>query len=80
LSDVWLPEVEVPDEFEEIGCCSLEVSVGGKQGVYVDMEDLKRASPVTNANNYAVRTSLTCDYGDSRTLLVRPIGRGQVQV
>jgi hypothetical protein len=43
LSDAWLPEVEVPDEFEETGRRGLEgiISVGGKQGVYVDIENLK---------------------------------------
>jgi hypothetical protein len=32
-----------------MGRRSLEVSVGGKQGVYVDIEDLKGASPVPRA-------------------------------
>ena len=56
MSGAWLPEVEVPDEFEEMGRGSLEgiMSVGGKQGVYVDIEDLKWASPVLRAT-YAVR-------------------------
>lgn len=57
LCGAWLLEAEVADEFEEeTGCRSLEgiMSVGGKQGVYVDIEDLKGASPVPRAT-YAAR-------------------------
>lgn len=48
MSGEWLPEVEVPDEFGEMGRRNLDgmMSVGGKQGVYVDIEGLKGASPV----------------------------------
>jgi hypothetical protein len=51
LSGAWLPEFEVPDEFEETGRRDLEgiMSVGGKQGVYVDIEDLKGTSPAPKA-------------------------------
>ena len=48
MSGEWLPGVEVPDELGEMGRRSLDgmMSVGGKQGVYVDIKDLKGASPV----------------------------------
>ena len=57
MSGAWLLEVDVADEFEEeMGRRSLEgiMSVDGKQGVYVDIEDLKGASPVPRLT-YAVR-------------------------
>ena len=59
MSGAWLPEVEVADEFEEMGRRSLEgiMSVGGKQGVYVDIEDMKGASLVPRAT-YAARGPL----------------------
>jgi hypothetical protein len=50
LGEEWLSETEVPEEFEEMGRRfpdgATATSVGGKQGVYVDIEDLREFSPI----------------------------------